>query len=116
MTDHDDDREHGPSPVEPEEATTQERPSYEEPPVEIPWRLALFLALAVVIVVFAVQNTHDVELRFLGFDWRLPLVIIILISVVIAVILDEVLGGIIRRRRRRRQWERQELRRLRSDQ
>ncbi|HEX2152844.1 MAG TPA: lipopolysaccharide assembly protein LapA domain-containing protein [Acidimicrobiia bacterium] len=114
MTDHDD-REVNASPVEPEEATTQERRSYEEPQVEVPWRLALFLALTVVIVVFAVQNTHDVEIHFLGFDWQLPLVIIILISVVIAVILDEVLGGIIRRRRRRRQWERQELRRLRSD-
>lgn len=80
----------------------------------IPWRLTLFLLLTVVVVIFAVQNTQDVQLRFLGWSWTLPLVIIILIAVVVSVILDEVLGGIIKRQRLKRHRERAELERLRS--
>ncbi|HJR92380.1 MAG TPA: lipopolysaccharide assembly protein LapA domain-containing protein [Acidimicrobiia bacterium] len=83
--------------------------------VEIPWRVTLFLLLAILVVVFAVQNTQSVELRFLGWSWELPLVIIILGTVVVSVLLDEVLGGIIKRRRRLRRLEREELRRLRGD-
>lgn len=81
----------------------------------IPWRLGLFLTLTILVVVFAVQNTQDVELKLLGWTWQLPLVIVILIFVVISVVLDEILGGIIKRRRARRQREREELRRLRQD-
>lgn len=81
----------------------------------IPWRLGLFLVLAVLVVVFAVQNTQDAELHFLGWSWRLPLVIIILVAVVVSIILDEVLGGIVKRRRARRRLEREELRRLRGE-
>ncbi len=80
----------------------------------IPWRLTLFLLLTVVVVIFAVQNTQDVQLRFLGWSWTLPLVIIILIAVVVSVILDEVLGGIIKRQRAKRQREKAELEHLRN--
>lgn len=86
-----------------------------EPTTGIPWRLALFLALTVVVVIFAVQNTQEVVLEFLGWSWRLPLVIIITITVVVSVILDEILGGIIKRRQRRRRFEREELKRLRGE-
>lgn len=85
-----------------------------EPSPGIPWRLGLFLLLATLVVVFAVQNTQEVGLEFLAWEWRLPLVIIILITVVVSVILDEVLGGIIKRRRTRRRREREELSRLRE--
>jgi uncharacterized integral membrane protein len=87
-----------------------------EPSLGIPWRLGLFLLLAVVVVIFAVQNTQDVELQFLGWSWQLPLVIIITITVVVSVLLDEILGGIIRRSQRKRRMERRELKRLRSEQ
>lgn len=89
-------------------------PSTIDSPPGIPWRLTVFLVLTVLIVVFAVQNTQAVELRFLGWSWQLPLVIVILIAVVISVILDEVLGGIIKRRRVRRRREHEELERLRK--
>ena len=49
--------------------------------VEVPWRLLAALLLVSLIVVFAVQNTQDVELRFLAWEWRLPLVIVILVAV-----------------------------------
>lgn len=80
----------------------------------IPWLLTLFLLLTVVVVIFAVQNTQDVELRFLGWSWNLPLVIVILIAVVVSIVLDEVLGGIIKRRRAKRRRDLAELQRLRD--
>lgn len=80
-----------------------------------PWRLVAFLLLAVVVVVFAVQNTQAVELHFLGWTWQLPLVIILLVSVVVSVLLDEIVGGILKRRRVRRRQDREELRRLRGE-
>lgn len=86
-----------------------------EPSAGIPWRLGLFLLLAVVVVIFAVQNTQEVELQFLGWSWQLPLVIIITITVVVSVLLDEILGGIIKGRRRKRRVERSELKRLRNE-
>lgn len=125
MTDHE-------SRFPPEEASPDDPPSAPEaPPAEeektervvvrpepttgIPWRLGLFLALTVVVVIFAVQNTQEVVLEFLGWSWRLPLVIIITITVVVSVILDEILGGIIKRQQRRRRLEREELKRLRGE-
>ncbi len=80
----------------------------------IPWLLTLVLLLTVAVVIFAVQNTQDVQLGFLGWSWRLPLAIVILIAVVVTVILDQVLGGIIKRQRARRRRERAELQRLRD--
>ncbi len=81
----------------------------------IPWGLGLFLAVAVLLVVFAVQNTQDVDLRFLGWEGEFPLVVIIVTVVVVAVLLDEILGAVLRRRRKRRRAEKEELRRLRSE-
>ncbi|HEY5686494.1 MAG TPA: lipopolysaccharide assembly protein LapA domain-containing protein [Acidimicrobiia bacterium] len=80
----------------------------------IPWGLGSFLAVAVLLVVFAVQNTQDVDLRFLGWEGRFPLVVIIVTVVVVTVVLDEILGTVLRRRRARRRAEREELKRLRS--
>lgn len=91
-----------------------DRPTYVEPGPGIPWRITLFLVLAVVVVVFAVQNTQAVELRFLAWDWRLPLVIIILVAVVVSVLLDEIVGGMLKRRRLHRRRDREELHRLRG--
>lgn len=109
-------KEEGPKPPGDEEpADDTDQRTHREPSAGVPWRLAVFLVLAVAIVVFAVQNTQAVELRLLGWTWQLPLVIIILIAVVLSVLLDEILGGLFKRRRRRRRHEREELRRLRGD-
>lgn len=80
----------------------------------VPWGLAGFLILALLLVVFAVQNTQSVELRFLGFEGSYPLVVIIVTVVVVTVVLDEILGFIMRRRRVRRARDRAELERLRK--
>ncbi len=96
-----------------------ERPEKEPgPPVTepggVPWGLALALILAVAIIVFAVQNTQVVELRFLVWQTTAPLVVIIAVAVVASIVFDEVLGWALRRRRRRRLAEKEELRRLRE--
>lgn len=75
----------------------------------IPWGMIFFLALSVLMAVFAVQNTQDVELEFLGWSGEFPLIMIIVGVFVTAVILDEILGAILRRRRRIRRLEKQEL-------
>jgi len=83
-------------------------------PGGIPWGLAAALLLAVAIIVFAVQNTQVVELRFLIWQTTAPLVVIIAVAVVASIVFDEVLGWALRRRRRRRMAEKEELRRLRE--
>ena len=75
----------------------------------VPWGLIFFLALSVLMAVFAVQNTQDVELEFLGWSGEFPLIMIIVGVFVTAVVLDEILGTILRRRRRIRRLEKQEL-------
>jgi uncharacterized integral membrane protein len=80
----------------------------------IPWGLVFFLILSVLMAIFAVQNTQDVELEFLTWSGEFPLIMIIVGVFVTAVILDEILGTILRRRRRTRKMEKQELERLRK--
>ncbi|MDX1448990.1 MAG: LapA family protein [Acidimicrobiia bacterium] len=82
----------------------------------VPWGLAIFLALVVLLALFVVQNVQDVTLRFLGWEGEYPLSVIIILVIAVSVLLDEILGGILRRRRRRRRAEKEELRRLRRSQ
>jgi uncharacterized integral membrane protein len=66
------------------------------------------------VVVFSVQNTDPVPVRFLWMDGQFPLAIIILITVGAVVLLTSLIGAAYRRRRRRRREEREELNRYRS--
>ena len=100
-----------------EKPETPDRPARpEQVPVDagIPWGLVFFLILSVLMAIFAVQNTQDVELEFLTWSGEFPLIMIIVGVFVTAVILDEILGTILRRRRRIRKMEKQELERLRK--
>lgn len=96
------------------------RPRPEPAPVAvdagIPWGLVFFLILSVLMAIFAVQNTQDVQLEFLTWSGEFPLIMIIVGVFVTAVILDEILGTILRRRRRIRKMEKQELERYRKQQ
>lgn len=111
-----------PEPKRPEPKTESSerspRPEPPPPPVDagVPWGLIFFLILSVLMAVFAVQNTQDVELEFLTWSGEFPLIMIIVGVFVTAVILDEILGTILRRRRRTRKMEKQELQRLRKQQ
>jgi uncharacterized integral membrane protein len=108
-----------PNKPEDEKSGSYERSPIPEPvpvPVDagIPWGLVFFLILSVLMAIFAVQNTQDVELEFLTWSGEFPLIMIIVGVFVTAVILDEILGTILRRRRRTRKMEKQELERLRK--
>ncbi len=93
-------------------------PAPQAPPIsartELPFGLVFVLILALGVGVFAVQNTQDVTLNFLGWTGRYPLAVVIIAVVVVSVILDEILGLVLRRRKRRRLAERRELERLRQ--
>jgi uncharacterized integral membrane protein len=113
-------------PTRPEDIAPDEKPHRDDDPkarpapevvsvdAGIPWGLIFFLILSVLMAVFAVQNTQDVELEFLGWSGEFPLIMIIVGVFVTAVVLDEILGTILRRRRRTRRLEKQELERYRK--
>jgi uncharacterized integral membrane protein len=101
-------------PAAPDSTERTTRPEVAAVDTAIPWGLIFFLILSVLMAVFAVQNTQDVELEFLGWSGEFPLIMIIVGVFVAAVILDEILGAVLRRRKRTRRLEKQELERLRK--
>lgn len=78
------------------------------------WSLAVFLLIGLAFVVFAVQNTIDVPVKFITWDFTVSLPLLLVVTALIAVIADEVVGLIRRRRRRTRLAEREELKRYRG--
>jgi uncharacterized integral membrane protein len=94
---------------------SHQRPRAMNARTELPFGLIAFLLIAVLLVIFTVQNSAEsVTLKFLGWEGAYPLALIIIGVVAVTVILDEILGLVLRRRRRRRLAEKQELRRLRE--
>jgi uncharacterized integral membrane protein len=81
---------------------------------EFSWSLAVFLLIGLGFVVFAVQNTIDVPVRFLNWEFDVSLPLLLVVTALIAVLADEVIGLIRRRRRRTRIAEREELKRYRG--
>lgn len=82
---------------------------------EISWGLGGSLLVALLLAVFVVQNTADVEVKMLWWEWSLPLAVVIFGVAVLAVVLDELAGVVLRRRRRRRVADKAELERLRHN-
>lgn len=76
--------------------------------------LGASLLLGLILLIFAVQNTDDVSVSFLGWDFTFPLFGIAIGAALVAVVLDELIGVIWRRRRRAQLAERAELENLRS--
>ena len=80
----------------------------------IAWGAIFAFAGIALVIVFAVQNTDPVPVRFLWMEGEHPLAIVILITVGVVILLTELIGVSYRKRRRRRREERDELRRLRD--
>lgn len=76
------------------------------------WTLILGLLLAAALVILIFQNSQDVEVRWLGFDFTAPLIGLLLGTALVAVIIDQIAGLVLRRRRRRARTDREELKRL----
>lgn len=75
--------------------------------------LVLFLLFTALFVVFVVQNSDSVPVKFLNWEGRFPLPLILVVTALVAVMADELFGLIRRRRRRQRLAEREELERYR---
>lgn len=77
--------------------------------------LAIIFLAAVTLLILAVQNTGEVTIEILSWEFDLPLFAVILGTALIAVVLDELIGVVWRRQRRTRLGERAELQRLRAE-
>jgi uncharacterized integral membrane protein len=80
----------------------------------IAWGAILLLLGIALVVVFAVQNTDPVPIRFLWLEGDFSLAIVILVTLGVIVLLTELTGLAYRRNRRQRRAEKEELKRLRE--
>ena len=98
----------------PAEPDSVEGPTRSPTSTGIAWGAIFAFAGIALVIVFAVQNTDPVPVRFLWMEGEHPLAIVILITVGVVILLTELIGVSYRKRRRRRREEREELRRLRD--
>jgi uncharacterized integral membrane protein len=77
------------------------------------WGLIFGVVLALAVIILAAQNTANITVSFLGWDFSTPLIVLILGALFIGVVVDELFGLVYRKRRRRTLNDRDELQRLR---
>lgn len=102
----------------PPEEAPRETPQPEPPlpPPEstgIAWGLVVVLIGLTLVVVFTLQNTDTVPVRFLWWAGQNSLALVIVVTVAVTALITQIVDLIYRRRRRQRVAEREELRRLR---
>lgn len=68
---------------------------------DVPWRLIGVALVALVIVVFVVQNWDETPVEFLFFDINSQLSLSLIVAVLIGVLLDRLVIGLNRIRRRK---------------
>lgn len=78
------------------------------------WRLLLAFVIAIAILVGIIQNSQTIELKYLGWDLRTPLIVVLLGTIVATALAGTLIGVEWRRRRRRQLTEAEELRDLRG--
>ncbi|MGH8872371.1 MAG: lipopolysaccharide assembly protein LapA domain-containing protein [Acidimicrobiia bacterium] len=112
------DETHEPSQFEAGPTPEPERPQGSQPggpgSTGIAWGAILLLLGIALVVVFAVQNTDVVPVKFLWMEGQFSLAIVILVTVGVIIVLTELIGLSYRGRRRRRHEEREELRKYRG--
>ena len=74
------------------------------------------MILAVGVVILIGQNTGNITVAFMGWEFSTPLIAIVLGALLVGVVLDELFGLFYRARRRRTQRDRDHLKRLRQSQ
>ena len=65
-------------------------------------RMVMGTLAAVALIVFIAQNTDEIRVNFLGWDWNLPLFLLLLITIALSVVCTEIFGWYMGRRRRNR--------------
>jgi uncharacterized integral membrane protein len=92
-----------------------ERPEIGRPSTTgIAWGAILLLLGIALVVIFSVQNTDAVPVKFLWLEGEFSLAFVVLVTVGVIIVLTESIGLSYRRRRRRRIAEREELKKYRS--
>lgn len=71
--------------------------------------LGAILLFAFVLLVLSVQNTQNVTVEFLGWDFTIPLFGVAIGAALVAIVIDELVGLVWRRRRRSLLAQRAEL-------
>ncbi|WP_419926293.1 lipopolysaccharide assembly protein LapA domain-containing protein [Candidatus Poriferisocius sp.] len=64
-------------------------------------RMVLGALAGVALIVFIAQNTDEIRVNFLGWDWDVPLFLLLLITIALSVVCSEIIGWYMGRRRRR---------------
>jgi uncharacterized integral membrane protein len=85
-----------------------------EPSPGFPWGGFVAALGTVLVVVFAVQNTETIPIRFLWLDGEFTLSIVILVTALAMAVITAAGGVFYRRRRLKRRAEKEELRRHRE--
>ena len=78
------------------------RRSFTEVLRQINARMVLGALAAVALIIFIAQNTDEIRVNFLGWDWDLPLFLLLLITIALSVVCTEIAGWYMGRRSRRR--------------
>ena len=91
-----------------------EPPQPEEPTEGLPWSGIVATVGLILVVVFAVQNTEVVTVKFLWMDAEFALSIVILVTTLAAGIISAVATAFLRKSRRKRRAEKDELKTFRS--
>lgn len=67
-----------------------------------PWGLVLLVIWAVLLIIFSVQNAHQVTVEFLVWDWQMPLALLMMITALATLVITGLGMAFFRRRRRKR--------------
>ncbi|MXZ77176.1 MAG: DUF1049 domain-containing protein [Acidimicrobiia bacterium] len=84
------------------EDTKPKERSFVEVLRQINARMVLGALAGIALIVFIAQNTKEITVNFLGWDWNLPLFLLLLITVVLSVVCTEIASWYMGRRRHRR--------------
>ena len=81
---------------------TGEPPKAPARDIAFPWRLVIALSVFGLIVLFALQNTETVDVKFIVWDFGIPLIVVITATMVLSVIFGDMIDWWWRRRKRKR--------------
>lgn len=73
--------------------------------IAFPWRLVLVLVIFSLVVVFVLQNTGSVDIEFLWWNFRAPLIALLVGAMVLAVLLGDLLDVWWKRRKKKKREE-----------
>jgi uncharacterized integral membrane protein len=66
-----------------------------------PWGAILLIIWAVVLIVFSVQNAGNATVKFLAWEWRMPVALLVMVTSLVTIVLTALGTAIYRRRRRK---------------